>query len=872
MDSEGDIWDYVSLKRLKANEKTPVSCRKRGRLISPTSSSPQSSTSSPANKVRKKVKKTSSRRQQSQRQGKKEAPTTISIALSGKKPTEQTREVFDGHCPNCQMPFNILHIKSPKWHVADCMVSLSSNKECPDGLECNSTIPSHYRKCSHNVLAAQRAGQDVSVIHAAGEASKDVSDIHCDSQTVQNFSVSPVDVYADGDFSDVPSHRGVCNDISDAPTQSCALEQDEDDDTLASDMSSQSKYQTDKPCQTGTESKSTRRLFFKRVIRENVSRNPDLKWDDNVESDEDIFSPLEIWPKSDVECVKPQTISDDQFCLEDSNRSLTIQTPASDFEGLTHTVRIPQHVEKFMNNEVRNEMCNSIETDCTEIEATIDDVISVCSELDQDFESSSDATDETLSVSKSQERVQERMNDIVSHQEDTLDYTDSFPSSIRQDIAKTQSSITAFFRPLNNVNKSTKRIDVKKQLSCETAGSAQTTAIKNNSYPRWTTKSDTQAGSSQTTAIKNNSYSRWTTKSDTQTSTSNNQGNKEKYSGRKCPFYKKIPYTPFTVDAFRYGVIPDCQAYFLSHFHYDHYMGLNKHFQQPLYCSKVTGNLVKAKIKVAAKHIHSLPMNEICVVMGIEVMLLEANHCPGAVMILFKLPNGRTYLHTGDFRADASMEAYTVLKENPIDSLYLDTTYCNPTYTFPPQADVIAFAVSIAVNTVAANCKTLVVCGSYTIGKERIFVALANALGCKVCVTREKKSVLDCVQDKEMDRLLTLNGDIAQLHVVSMSYLNLKGLSGYLHKFRHLYDSVLAFKPTGWTHNERVSTLSDIKPVKRGVISIYGVPYSEHSSYSEMKRFVQFLKPHKIIPTVNNGSAQARKNMEQHFTQWLKEK
>ncbi|XP_039285077.1 DNA cross-link repair protein SNM1-like isoform X2 [Nilaparvata lugens] len=339
-----------------------------------------------------------------------------------------------------------------------------------------------------------------------------------------------------------------------------------------------------------------------------------------------------------------------------------------------------------------------------------------------------------------------------------------------------------------------------------------------------------------------------------------------------CPFYKRIPDTNFVVDAFQYGSIPGVQAYFLSHFHSDHYIGLRKGFSHPIYCSKITANLVKMKLGVNERYINVINLNERTVVNGVEVVALDANHCPGSVMLLFQLRTGQNYLHVGDFRANTEMESYPELKQLRIHKLFLDTTYCKPAYTFPSQQSVIDDVLKIVKTEFMMNPRTLIVVGSYLIGKEKVFMAIAEEFDCRIWAEPSKLKIFDCIESKELKKRVTSEASLAQVHVVSMAHLEIHKLKDYLRPFMKVFSRVVAFRPTGWCHNSGSSSSgsSSFKRLEYENVVLYEVPYSEHSSYTELQRFVQFTKPDSIVPTVNVNES-SLKEMNKHFKSWLNE-
>lgn len=329
-------------------------------------------------------------------------------------------------------------------------------------------------------------------------------------------------------------------------------------------------------------------------------------------------------------------------------------------------------------------------------------------------------------------------------------------------------------------------------------------------------------------------------------------------------------------------------------------------------------------------------------------------------------------LHCGDFRACPAHVAHPQLKPDALDSIsgqikkqridicYLDTTYLNPRYSFPPQEVVIRSCAELcatlnrglqekdeavwtrilrrregvssndlsrfftngdnsesslakkadggsgcdktpsALAALDPRSRLLVVCGTYSIGKERICTAIAQAMRTKIFASPRKIRIIAQLGDPELTALMTSNPAEAQVHMQMLSEIRAETLADYLATYRAHFGRIIGFRPSGWNYrpagtaanaNASPSSIAtttllhggswrpqyaskDLVP-QRGSTNeamCFGVPYSEHSSFRELAMFLMSLHIEKVVPTVNVGSEVGRKRMKGWTDRWLAER
>ncbi|KAH9890292.1 beta-lactamase-like protein [Xylariomycetidae sp. FL2044] len=231
-------------------------------------------------------------------------------------------------------------------------------------------------------------------------------------------------------------------------------------------------------------------------------------------------------------------------------------------------------------------------------------------------------------------------------------------------------------------------------------------------------------------------------------------------------------------------------AYFLSHVHSDHLTGLET-FKSPfIYCSPATReillrlekwpvrvNLAKGLLenphqqtyKALKKILKPIPLDtpttlELSPGHDIQVTLLDANHCVGAVMFLIE-GDGHAILYTGDIRSEpwfvnsiarhpAMVEYSSGLKT--LDRIYLDTSIISdePLQTKAEGLRELLHKVRKYPDDTIFHLQ------AWTYGYEEVWIALAKALKSKIHVDHYKYGIYRSLATKATD-----NRFAAQTHL-----------------------------------------------------------------------------------------------------------
>ena len=259
-----------------------------------------------------------------------------------------------------------------------------------------------------------------------------------------------------------------------------------------------------------------------------------------------------------------------------------------------------------------------------------------------------------------------------------------------------------------------------------------------------------------------------------------------------------------------------------------------------------------------------------------HVTLFDANHCPGAVMLLFEPPPpAPPTLHTGDARLclrALAPHSEPLLRAAAGGALrcVLDTTYADPQHTFPTQEEAVQSALD-ALRAELFNPRALIVFGSYTIGKERLFLRAAEVAGRPVFAGAAKREVLACLDLPPADAArVTADDGATNLHVVPMALVTFKRMGELLSHYKGRFDTVIGFVPTGWTARpgQRAPRAGGGCCTRRtkGALVLYNVPYSEHSSFDELRAFLRWLRPLHVVPSVGGDTPEAAEAIVRRLT------
>jgi DNA cross-link repair 1B protein len=239
-----------------------------------------------------------------------------------------------------------------------------------------------------------------------------------------------------------------------------------------------------------------------------------------------------------------------------------------------------------------------------------------------------------------------------------------------------------------------------------------------------------------------------------------------------------------------------------------------------------------------------------------NVTLIDANHCPGAVMFLFEGFFGHI-LATGDFRYSPEMFVDAPFSNKEIEICYLDNTYFHKEFANIPDRDFsLKEIIGIIETKRAGSNQVLIKMYLKKLGKENLLVDLSNYYRIPIVVSRTRYR--RCVD------VLELGPDHFQTKFDAETFIFVQDLDDHAESDEEKNKAITNYKE--FVQNKTIIHIhpsallvSSKRPVSlkdlieynaKSNENVFQVPYSDHSSYKEIVEFVKRLKPKRIIPIV----------------------
>ena len=284
---------------------------------------------------------------------------------------------------------------------------------------------------------------------------------------------------------------------------------------------------------------------------------------------------------------------------------------------------------------------------------------------------------------------------------------------------------------------------------------------------------------------------------------------------------------------------------FVSHAHSDH---IAPH--EEIIVSERTSRLMQARLP-GERHEHVLNFGEKRTVHGLDVTLIPAGHIFGSAQFFLESANG-SLLYTGDFKLRPGRSAEPA-EWRQADTLIMETTFGLPRYRFPPTEEVIAQIVAFSRDAVETGAVPVLL--GYSLGKaQEILCALAGA-GLKPML------------HGSVHRMTRIYEQFGQSFCDYERY-NAKEVQG----------KVLICPPSA----NRSRMLEKIRDKRVAMISGWAVdpnavyryqvdaafPLSDHADYTDLVRYVELVKPQRVLTLHGFAAEFARDLRERGIEAW----